>query len=258
MGAIVAVLAGTTALPAAAAPAAAPKFSFSESVVRPGEAVTLRLTRRPQPFSQPLRVYLVPEPAIANVRSRFDPRLTLIGSVARTRATVTFTVPPLEPGLYSLAYWCSRCKFARGKHLAVLRTPLLRIEEQSSPGGCPVTTPNGHAPPGAQPSIYLHGTGALWVFLPLDGVFETRETDGALFNKMIWLATGPGGRRLLVRYERLDAATSPLSAETIAGQLSGYNGESWASRMHFTVGCWKVTGRVGDASLVFVVEIVQA
>jgi hypothetical protein len=251
--AIVAVSSVTTA---AAGPLSTPRFSVSAAVVTPGDDVTVRLTRSPQPFKRPIRVYLVAEPAAATVRSRFDSRLTFVGSVARTRRAVTFTVPPLEPGLYAVAYWCRGC-VPRGKNLVALRLPLLRIDASPS-GKCPVTIPNGIHPPGAQPSIYLHGGGGLWAFLPIDGIFPAREADGTSFQKMIWLGTGPGGRTLLVRYERLDTANPPLKAETIAGQLSGYAGESWASRMHFTLGCWKVTGRVGDASLVFVVEVDQA
>jgi hypothetical protein len=256
VGAFAAIVAVSAVTTAAAGPLVTPRFSFSASVVTPGDDVTVRLTRSPQPFKQPIRVYLVAESAAATVRSRFDSRLTFVGSAVRTRRAVTFTVPPLEPGLYTVAYWCRGC-MPRGKNLVALPLPLLRIDAASS-GKCPVTIPNGTNPPGAQPSSYLHGGGGLWAFLPIDGVFSTREVDGTSFQKMIWLGTGPGGRTLLVRYERVETADPPLRADTIAGQLSGYTGESWASRMHFKLGCWKVTGRVGDASLAFVVEVVQA
>jgi hypothetical protein len=104
----------------------------------------------------------------------------------------------------------------------------------------------------------FHGNGALGLFLPRDGVLRARNADGTLFEKMIWAAVGPGGRKLFVRYERLDSSEPPLNAETIAGQLGGYLGPSWASRMYLKVGCWKVTGRVDDISLAFVVQVAPA
>jgi hypothetical protein len=250
-------LACSSAIALAGSSATAPRFSLSASVATPGEEVTIRLSRRPRPFKQALRLYLVPEVAVAEVRSRFDPRLTFVGSVTPKSPSKAFTVPPLQRGLYALAYWCRGCAFPRGRDLAVQRL-VLRVETPEVSGTCPVTRPNGSTPPGAQPSVYFHGIGGLWVFLPLEGVLRTDEADGTLFEKMIWAGAGPGGRHLTVRYERLDSSDPPRNAETIAGQLGGYSGESWASRMYLSIGCWRVTGRVGDASLTFIVEVARA
>jgi hypothetical protein len=237
--------------------ATAPRFSFDATEATPGNEVSVHLSRRPRPFKQPLRLYLVPEGAAAIVASRFDSRLTFIGSVAPKRTEARFTVSPLEPGLYALAYWCRGCVFSRGKKLAVQRAPLLRVAAPDSTRSCPVTTPNGRTPPGMRGSDAFHGNGALGLFLPRNGVLRARNADGTLFEKMIWAAVGPG-RKLSVRYERLDSSDPPLNAETIAGQLGGYLGPSWASRMYFNIGCWKVTGRVDDVSLAFVVQVLPA
>jgi hypothetical protein len=255
---VLAVCIATVSATAGAEPAlTAPRFSLSTAVALPGEEVTARVTGRSGHFRRSIRLYLVPEGAALKVRSRLDQRLTFVGTFTPKRTAVSFTVPPLEPGLYALAYWCRGCAFLRGKRLAVQRLPLIRIRAPGAPGVCAVTKPNGKAPPGTQPSANSHGNDRLALFLPLDGVLRTRNEDGTLFDKMIWIAAGPGGRRLVVRYERLDSAGPPRIAETIAGQLSGYSGPSWASRMYFTVGCWQVAGRVDDVSVTFVVQIVR-
>jgi hypothetical protein len=250
------VVIGGTAL--AGTSATSPRFSFSTSVAKPGDDVSVRLSRRPRPFKRPLRLYLVPEMAAAKVLSRFDSRLTYIGSVAPKREAARFAVSALEPGLYALAYWCRGCVFSRGKQLAVQLAPLLRVAGPDSTSACPVTTPNGRTLPGIQASDAFHGNGTLGLFMPRDGVFRTPNADGTLFEKMIWAGAGPSGRELVVRYELLDSSERPLNAETIAGQLGGYSGPSWASRMQFTVGCWKVTGRVDDVSLALVIQVVAA
>jgi hypothetical protein len=230
----VAPLAGVLAVCIAAASATAgaepsvtaPRFSLSTAVALPGEEVAARVTGRSGHFKRTIRLYLVPEGAALEVRSRLDQRLTFVGTFTPKRATVSFTVPPLEPGLFALAYWCRGCAFPRGKRLAVQRLPLIRIRTPGAPGVCAVTKPNGKAPPGAQPSERSHGNDSLALFLPLDGVLRTRNEDGTLFAKMLWIAARPYGRRLVVRYERLDSADPPRTAETIAGQLSGYSGPS--------------------------------
>jgi len=253
LAASVAVIGGTAL---AGTSATSPRFSFSTSVAKPGEEVSVRLSRRPRPFKRPLRLYLVPELAASKVGSRFDSRLTYIGSVAPKRRTARFAVSALEPGLYALAYWCRGCVFSHGKQLAAQLAPLLRVAAPDSTSTCPVTTPNGRTLPGMQASDAFHSNEALGLFLPRDGVFRTPNADGTLFVKLIWAAVGPSGQELVVRYELLDSSKRPLNAEVIPGQLGGYSGRSWASRMHFTIGCWKITGRVDDVSLAFVVQVV--
>jgi hypothetical protein len=58
----------------------------------------------------------------------------------------------------------------------------------------------------------------------------------------------------LVQGRRLDGPASPMGALNATGQLvsPGFH----ATALIFpTAGCWEVTGRVGDASLTFVVEV---
>jgi hypothetical protein len=102
----------------------------------------------------------------------------------------------------------------------------------------------------------FHGNGILWAALPTDGIFVNRSTD-RLFVKMLWIKKGWGGN-LSVRYQRVDVPAMPLKAETIFGSLAGYVGPTWVTRLYLEPGCWKISGRVLDASLSFVLQVVSA
>jgi hypothetical protein len=220
-----------------------------------------------------MRLYLVPNAIADEVHSRFDARLHFVGSLRpdrNGRGVLPFTVPPLEAGSYAVAVWWPECaRHSRGRTFFVLRVGrgtvtryrplmLLRVTAQTaSADTCPITLPNGSVPTGLRPSPGFHGNGALWTRLQPDGAFVSRNADGSHFVKMIWAATGVEGP-LLVRYQRLDVAATAITAETIRGTWHGFEGTaSWASRMYFSEGCWKVTGRVRDVSLSFVVQVVR-
>src|SRR5437868_3946425 len=124
--------------------------------------------------------------------------------------------------------------------------------------GCEVTKPNGSSPPGEQWGPRAHGNGALWVLLwPSDGkvIISHGETsvlpDGSVSVKFGWWRGVPG--KLVVQGKRLDAAAPRLRARipegygNIGGQPSGL--------IFPTRGCWQVTGKVGRASLTFVIEV---
>jgi hypothetical protein len=53
----------------------------------------------------------------------------------------------------------------------------------------------------------------------------------------------------------LDPLSPPLTAGVVSGTLSGYAGPSWASRLSFQPGCWQISGRLGDVSLSFIVQV---
>jgi hypothetical protein len=252
--AISAVSVVTTA--ATASPASTPRFSFSAAKAIAGDEVIVRVDRAPLAVRRTIRLYLVRRGGAATVRTRFDPRLSFIGSVTasrQVRSRLRFTVPPVDAGSYVLAYWCRGC-LRRGTGVGIEKTSVLSVE--ASPGeSCAVTKPNGNTPPGLAISPNWHGNGSLWRALPLDGTFVYRTTDATVFDKWIWLARGVDGE-LRVQYRRLDPPSTPVTATTIAGTLSIWDGPSWASRMYLQPGCWKVTGRVGDVSLVFVVQVV--
>jgi len=188
------------------------------------------------------------------VRSRFDPRLSFIGSVGTSRpARLSFTVPPLEPESYALAYWCRGC-LPPGKGIATQATPALRVNAPVGEG-CPTTKPNGNAPPGVSKSTWkFHGNGMLAVLLPPNAALTTNSLGG---YKMFWVAKSGVRGSFFVNYRRLEPPSSSLDAVTVPGSLGGYDGPSWASRMSFEAGCWQITGRVLDVSLSFVVQVVR-
>jgi hypothetical protein len=248
------VLTAATIVTAAAAAGSrdVPRFMLSTTTATIDQAVVVRAATAPGSPRGEIRLYLVPRGAVASVRSRFDPRLSFVGTLgASPRARVVVTVPPLDTGLYVLAYWCRGC-VAHENAVGVQTSPTLRVEARAGEG-CSTTRVNGRPPRGAPPALSFHGNGELATWLRTDGILVTNALGG---HKMIWIARrGSPQARLAVRYWRLDVSSPPLDADTVSGTLHGYDGHSWASRMSFEPGCWQVTGRLGDVSLSFVVRV---
>jgi hypothetical protein len=124
---------------------------------------------------------------------------------------------------------------------------------------CPITQPNGSAPPGEAPSDMYLGNDLLWTVLWPDGKIimteaHNRKPDGSLSMKWGWWRglTGP----LSIEGRRLDAEATPLRADIPDGY--GETGFQVSALIFPTTGCWEVTGRVGEASLTFVTEVVMA
>ena len=126
---------------------------------------------------------------------------------------------------------------------------------------CPVTIANGKAPPGERRSSLDHGNGRLWTVLPPGGIDRggTPEPDGSTSQKYPWWTVGTEGD-LTIEGRRLDTAVAaPLHARVNSGLpdtpfATVPGGSFWSSAISFpSAGCWQVTGRVGAASLTFVV-----
>lgn len=123
---------------------------------------------------------------------------------------------------------------------------------------CPVTLPNGSVPPGESETTpnYFHGDGGLWTALWPDGkiVMESHniEADGSYSMKWGYWRGVTGA--LSVEGHRLDAEAEPLRASINDGY--GDTGLQILALIFPTTGCWEVTGRVGDASLTFVTEVI--
>ncbi len=125
---------------------------------------------------------------------------------------------------------------------------------------CPVTEPNGSLPPNETvASVYYLGNGELWTSLWPDGkvIMEEHnlEADGSFSMKWGWVRaisaiSGP----LTIEGHRLDADAEPLRAYIPDGY--GDTGFQVSALIFPTTGCWEVTGRVGDASLTFVTEVI--
>lgn len=252
--AAVVIAAAVLAVGAEAVPPPA-DLRFDATTARPGERVTVRVVRPSLP-ARVLRLYLVRADVARRVRSRLDSRLHFIGRLGLGRpgrSALSFTVPPLESGSYALVYSSGRTLLAGERHrLRVVAPP-------ASAATCPVTIPNRNRPLGPMPM--RHGNGLLWTGLPRDGTVvlspDNVGPDGSIFwTKLIWIAAGVFAGGLDVRVQRLDASAPVLRPDVVSGHLSGWSGPSWAARMRFSSeGCWKVTGRVDDVSLSFVIKV---
>jgi hypothetical protein len=126
-----------------------------------------------------------------------------------------------------------------------------------------VTQPNGVLPPPGEHVFGRgpggHGSDELWtnlwtwgvgaVLVPPDHV----NPDGSLGGmKWPWWRGVPGS--LVIEGRRLDATAAPLRADIPDGY--GDRGFIPSGLIFPTPGCWEVTGRVADASLTFVVQVV--
>jgi hypothetical protein len=122
------VAAALIALAAPSSSEAALFFLFDHSSVSPNDRSTVRtggtprqfrLEQRVKPFQRPVRLYLLRTELVAQVHSRFDSRLTFVGSIVPDksgRGLLRFSVPPLDAGTYTIAYWCPACAaFSRGR-----------------------------------------------------------------------------------------------------------------------------------------------
>jgi hypothetical protein len=155
-----------------------------------------------------------------------------------------------------------------------------RTSSQSSvhrPQDCPVTIPNGRTPAGVRLGSDEHGDGRLFTLLGSDGRFVVASTsspeylapdggiavdgvlkpDGSVSIKQGW-RRGPGVRgRVRVQARRLDAPAARVD-RTIPPGGYGLTGFQATNLRLPTVGCWKVTGSVGEAKLTFVTLVLKA
>jgi hypothetical protein len=246
------IAAVTAAVAVAAEPLPVPRFSLSATTATVDDEVALRVAEAPR-LQGEIRLFLVRRDVARTVRSRLDSRLSFVGSVRAARhARLVFTVPPLELGTYVLAHWCRGC-LASGQAVRVQAAPTLRVDAPATEG-CHATTPNGNAPRGAvgSPPWIFHGNGGLWVPLRPDRTLVTNPLGG---YKLRWWAKDGVSGRLSVRYRPLDPPSAPLTARS--GTFLGEDRQSTMSQMSFEPGCWQITGRLLDATLSFVVQVVR-
>lgn len=270
------------ALAALATPAnagAADFFLFDRPTAAANDRVTVRtgatprdfaLRERVKPFRLSMRLYLVRAEPAARVRSRFDSRLHFVGSIVIdkiSRGLLSFSVPALDAGTYTIAYSC--CADAGGGREFVVQDvdeftqryrsqALLTIPATES---CPVTVPNGSRPPGQPRAVSWYGNGLLWAGVASDGVYavspERVGADGSIGNKLLWVTTPPW-RAPTVSGERIDAPAPPLEVLGVnQGSFSGASNPSFMTPVAFSAaGCWRLRARLGDLSLTYVVEVV--
>jgi hypothetical protein len=272
-------------------------FLFKPPSANADELVTVRLggtpggltlAKREKPFQRPMRLYLVPNDVAAEVSSRADARLHFIGRLVpdrRSRGLLSFRVPPLDSGSYAVAAWCPGCaRNSFGRTFFVLPVPaggvgrfrhlqLLHVQLPTATQTCPVTVPRGKPPPGLGARAPFPGLGAsprwhantfLWTGLPLDGVYvpDSRSVapDGSVEAKLYWFAAVVHGEFSLTG-QRLDGSSPALFVHRVNREsMTRFRGSgTWATPVTFpSQGCWRLTARVADVSLSFVVEVVAA
>jgi hypothetical protein len=241
-----------------------------------GTPATFTLDRRVKPLRPAIRVYLVRNEVANSVRSRFDRRISFVGELHPDRnghGLLTFSVPPLDTGDYVAAAWCPGCASSNsGRTFFVLPVdesvppryrPLqsLRVDMPSATTSCPVTRPNRVLPPAPGQGFpgLRYGNGLLSTAVSSDGGLLTqRDRDGTFSTKLGWLPRKGFTGRLTVRGERLDAAAPPLRVLAVYWGYDTQTGRGgWATPVVFlSDGCWRITGRVGDVSLSYVVRVV--
>jgi hypothetical protein len=126
---------------------------------------------------------------------------------------------------------------------------------------CEVTMPNWIGI-GGDPVPGVHGNGRLQVGLWLDGITfigaDSRgsafvTSDGELGTYFKWRRDVEGPLSLSGR--RLDGPAPPM--RSFIPDPDKMDGFVHTSAMFPTAGCWELTGRVGEASLTFVTQVVQ-
>jgi hypothetical protein len=256
-------------------------FLFDVPSAQANERVTVRTvgtpadfdaTQRVKPLQRPIRLYLVGMDVAAEVRSRLDPRLDFIGTFVPDKngqGVSTFSVPPLDPESYALAYWCPGCATAGRGRTFVVQQPeqlLRRYRSQAllhidTTQACPVTLPNANRPPGQPRSVSWYGNGLMWAGVHAQGTSTVPQdrvgADGSIGDKLLWVTTPPW-RKPTISGERLDTPALPLRVLGVnQGSFSNAEKPSFMSAVTFpTAGCWRLKARVGDLSLSYVVDLV--
>lgn len=130
-------------------------------------------------------------------------------------------------------------------------------EATATGAACPVTAPNGRTPPGEQSSPTHHGNGSLWTVLYYPKLIVTSRNvrpDGSIEEKFPWWRDVTG--QLTIRGGEVGGSGAPIRADIPPGY--GDSGFQASSVIFPTEGCWRVTGRAGNASLTFVVSVSAA
>jgi hypothetical protein len=121
-------------------------------------------------------------------------------------------------------------------------------------GDCPATKPNRRDLGRTLPDGSHHGNGKLSTVLYYPVLRVTARNlrpDGSVAEKFPWWRAVRG--KLRIGGRRLDAPAPPLRALVPDGY--GDRGFQASAIVFPTQGCWRVTGRVGRASLTFVVQV---
>ena len=105
-----------------------------------------------------------------------------------------------------------------------------------------------------------YGNGLLWAGVQRDGTYRVPPdrvaADGTIGNKLLWVTTPPW-QKPTISGERIDAPAEPFRVTRVnTGSFSGAANPSHMSPVSFTTeGCWRLTARIADVSLTYVVSV---
>jgi hypothetical protein len=171
--------------------------------------------------------------------------------------------------LASLLIGCAGNAVAQSQE--VVPTATTEVLSKSPPTDCPVTTAKGspsfeapapYSPNAPWQNIFWFGSENLWTALHADGVWSGLPLNpGGYTQKLVWWSDGyiwdkEPEPALTVTGERLDASAPLLNTSDANGVYASDMGSAMMAGFDFpTLGCWKITGKYGEAELSFVVWI---
>lgn len=138
------------------------------------------------------------------------------------------------------------------------------------PASCPVTVPRDplftapdpYSPASPFESNFWYGSNALWTDLPKDGIwYGLPYNAGGYSQKVFWWREGYVWNQepepaLTITAERLDAPAPLFESLEATNAYANDIGSAMLTGVSLpTLGCWKITGKYGDAELSFVVWV---
>ena len=145
----------------------------------------------------------------------------------------------------------------------------VEVVPHDPPPSCPVTTPQDPAfvPPSPYDSLgfegeFWYGSDSLWTAVRYNGVWEALpHNPNGYTQKVFWWRDGyvwteEPEPELIVTGERLDAPAPALMGSKGTNAYASDIGSAMLVGVDLpTLGCWKLTGKYGDAELSFVVWV---
>ena len=150
-----------------------------------------------------------------------------------------------------------------------VETATSEVVPHAPPANCPITVPQNplFVPPAPYDSMgydgeFWYGSDSLWTAVRENGIWEALPHNPEGYTqKVFWWRDGyvwteEPEPALTVTGERLDAPAPPLHASEATNASASDIGSAMLVGVDMpTLGCWKITGRYGDAELSFVVWV---
>jgi hypothetical protein len=152
---------------------------------------------------------------------------------------------------------------------ALIASATSEVVPQEAPAGCPITIPQD--PPFVPPSPYdtmgfkdefWYGSNSLWTAVRENGIWEALPHNPEGYTqKVFWWRDGYVWNEepepaLSITAERLDGPAPILQGSGATNAYAADIGSAMLIGVDLpTLGCWKITGKYGDAELSFVVWV---